>query len=389
MTEALLERLPTARLVELLDELLTTEARMAALGQLGADIRAELNRRGAEIYERDGMAPTWRADDKLGTISYSVGKDAVIVVDRDDWLSWAAQHYPDEVTATLELPAAALPFVLELLTWAISGKSGEQVPPCLAGWQPRPTLAAREAWQKGYLDKHTTVIEPDQICNEAGELIPGLAQRRVGRVGVSVRVNPEAKDRAIAELGDPMAFAVLTAPIGQVAAAHADAGEDEPHLVDAADGEPDYDDPPSSADPLVPNVAPARGRGPAIVFETLRAAMKCIRSGVALDPFARREVRDALTWLDDQADPVVDGEEARFAADYPGDWRTELLAAADPDAPLLSPPVGRLSPLLPLDTMTKPELQELARRRGLARGGTKADLVARIRQADGDLAGAR
>jgi hypothetical protein len=222
---------------DLLDELLTIEARMGALGARGAALRVALAERAEQVKQADGVAPTWRVPG-LGMVAYRDPQPKVGVVDPDAFGSWAAQHYPTEVTGVIRLGAAHLPAALEVIREAATaGRFGhaEHV-------EAAATLEIREPWRRTFLDRCAAdgglVLAPDtgQIVDGAG-LVPG------GSAGVTVRLDPEAKARAAATVDPPL-----------LAAGIPGAGDDE--APDPAEGEPDYG-PPHAARGIRPPTPPA------------------------------------------------------------------------------------------------------------------------------------
>ncbi len=219
--------LSNTRIIDLMTGVLTIEARLAALGEHGAAIRRELTRRGVETVERDGVAPTWRAPEQLGSVSFRnperkprllPGSEA-----RAEFASWVAERYPTEVTAAVSVPAELLTAVLEIL----ESPPAQQL---LQGWHPTADLEVNPTWLRAFLEREVTVLDDETICDSTGEIVPGLANLRSGEPGVSVRLNPEAKVRAAAELGD-----LLPAILQQSAATTE---------VEAGEAEPEYNAPP-------------------------------------------------------------------------------------------------------------------------------------------------
>lgn len=263
MTEPTTEPRPVRAL---LDELLTIEARMAGLAQRGGDLRVELEARARKVKNDDGVAPTWRAPG-LGTASFSDPQPKVVVKDEPALASWVAQRHPTEATATITVPGDT-----DTLERALAALAEEEV--TIAG----VVTTIRPAWLTDFVKGCAAPDEApsDEVWSADGEKVDGLylAPAAVGRL--SVRLDPEAKARAIAELGDPLAAGILIRPIGELGApvdqarardigaaileeldaprdVHGDrinaALED---LADEADGEPDYDSHPVDAVVVAP-----------------------------------------------------------------------------------------------------------------------------------------
>lgn len=378
--KAMVGRVPLPeRIIDLGAELLTIEARMGALGYRGGALRRELSRRGAEVLEREGMAPTWRAP-ALGVITYRNPEPKVGVIDQRDWSSWAAERYPTEVTAVIRVNAADLEQVLARLA---TGFADEPDP-----IDHKVELEVNPAWSKVFLSKAATAdvsAGPAVVlAPETGEVIDGVGLIAGGTPGVSVRLDQEAKARAAAEMGDPVAVGILSAPLGGVASPPAPRP---PADVDDAAGEPD-ELPPVPLDPVGAAIHASTVQGgfstpPIEAFRILSDALRTIDLGAVLDERWREGVRATLRWLEENvADPEVVAELDAFErrnANRKGfvGWRKRLEVATVP--PVNVPWLVELLAGRNLDAMKVTELEGVAERLGLSKAGRKRDLVGRIR----------
>lgn len=76
-----------------LNTLCRIEAEMSALKFQQDELRSRLRQHALEVLDRDGAAPTWRAD--LGTISLTVPKPKAVVADEDAFAKFIADAYGD------------------------------------------------------------------------------------------------------------------------------------------------------------------------------------------------------------------------------------------------------------------------------------------------------
>jgi len=114
--------------------------------QLDADAFAE--------FREQGTAPTWRIPD-VATVSASVSKQSVSVVDEAEFLRWVATRYPDGVEIVNRV---------------------------------------RPSWAAAFLERHIEVSGEDVSDTATGEVVPGVKVRPGGRfLGVSIRASAEAK----------------------------------------------------------------------------------------------------------------------------------------------------------------------------------------------------
>lgn len=74
-----------------LNALCHVEAQMAALKAQQEELRSRLRQHALEVFDRDGAAPTWRAD--LGTISLTIPKPKVSVLDDGLVAEFVAERY--------------------------------------------------------------------------------------------------------------------------------------------------------------------------------------------------------------------------------------------------------------------------------------------------------
>lgn len=376
---------PTRPIVVVLADLLTVEARMAGLGARGAELRQDLEARARVIKASEGVASTWRAPG-LGTASFSDPQPRVVVKDRMAFGSWLAQRHPTEVAAHVKVPADVLPRLLELLEEAELGRPLEV------------RLEVAAAFEKQFLDGCAAVDEAptdDVFAPDTGDSVDGLhlAPAQPGRL--SVRLDPEAKARAAAELADPVVAGILAAPLGSIGTSVS--GSPVVDEVHDAEGEPEYSDdlPPVPLDPegaaLHATVVQGGFSTPAIeAFRILEDAWRSVAHGVELDARWRAGVRETLAWLDEHSESdEVARERARWTQGREEGWRTKLeLAVAEPDedavpaaasGPVTEAEVFGLATDQTLDSLLVPALQVLCSDRELARGGRKAQLIDRLR----------
>lgn len=219
------------RTVDLVAHLAALEARMGAIGEEAAKIRTALTARMVAQYQRDGMAPTGRAPG-LGTVSLTLPKDRIMVTreGRAEFDSWVAERYPVETLATVKVDAGDADRVVEVLEAAGVTHRGVEV-------QMHP---AREK----AITESAVLTDSGEIITPAGEVIPGVAHIPAPEpTRISVRLNPEAKARAAAELADPAVLEVLTRPLGSpLAAAAPEPVQPAEDVPDDATGVPVYDD---------------------------------------------------------------------------------------------------------------------------------------------------
>lgn len=154
-TEAPADPITGAKRSDLVQYALATEAFGEAFADYGQQLGAELRRRMVKELEEEGTRPTWEAKG-IGKIVLNVpeAKLAVRGAEEAEFTSWAAQNYPDQIVATIEVPTKDLENVLTLLE--------EQ------GYEAdcRTTLTARGAWLKNWLEGtvEETVAWPE--CKE-------------------------------------------------------------------------------------------------------------------------------------------------------------------------------------------------------------------------------
>lgn len=119
-------------------------ARAAVLREgLEADARAE--------YEEQACAPTWRIPD-VATVSGSVSRPGVSVVNAESFARWVKGRYPTEAVTTV-----------------------------------------RPSWQRVFLASGVETVDGDVIDRETGEVVPGLQARGGGEFrSISVKVTPDA-----------------------------------------------------------------------------------------------------------------------------------------------------------------------------------------------------
>lgn len=178
---------PRPRIIDLVAQLLSAEARLDVIGARVTDVRHRLIERAVEFYQAEGVAPTMRAPG-LGTVSLAVPKDKVAVDDVAAFAGWASSSYPTEVTAVYRIPVMELP---QALVDALEA----------AG--VTPALEVNPTWQKGFLEKAAcpdgvTVLDP-----HTGEIVDGLKLRPASLPSqISVRLDGEARNRASAEWDD-------------------------------------------------------------------------------------------------------------------------------------------------------------------------------------------
>jgi len=195
---------PTA--LELLEELCTVEARIAALIGHGQAVRSQLQEKAVEAYRREGVAPTWRAAN-LGTLTLPINRPRTRVAQPEVFASWAAQRWTDHVQGTITL--ACSPSQMVEIVEALNVFAEDLDWP-----QPRASLTVDPAWLSGFLDDVVVVEDQDgthYFAPETGETVEGLSYNPGGPGSVSVRLNAEAKKRAAAEAG--LAGDVLLAPL--------------------------------------------------------------------------------------------------------------------------------------------------------------------------------
>lgn len=377
-------------IIDIFTEVLTTEARLGALGERLLAARAELLQRAIATKAADGVAPTWRAPG-LGVVSMRDPKAKATVTDSDAFATWVAPRFPTEVTARLQLAVAAdADRAVEILEAAGI--------PCTVG------LTVREAFTKSFLLQCAAVDgdDPAVFAPTTGEQVDGVGLT-TPQPGITVKLDNEARRRAQAELADPVAVGMLTAPLGELVPRETDRAPAEP--VDDADAEPDYGAPiPDAPDPFdVPPWNPADAvpvpldpvgaaihastvqggfSTPAIeAYRILRDAVRTVRGRGVLDDRWRAGVRDTLTWIDANRTNEVVQQEHQFEA-----WLREMPDADSwmwlhGDADGTPPPWREIleDAAAEVDDMLKPRLVRNLARLGLDTKGTKDVLADRYR----------
>lgn len=141
--------------------LLAVEAQSKALDARKTELRNQLDTHLRAVWESEGIVSTLKAPG-LGTVSLS-GCDSTTleVTDPDAYLEWAKENHPDLVRVVTLVEASLLTAL---------GKSG--------------------------------VSDPDgRLITGDGEMVPGV-EVVAKRPYLSVRLDREAKARAVAELGE-------------------------------------------------------------------------------------------------------------------------------------------------------------------------------------------
>jgi hypothetical protein len=183
LTEATARRTTLA----LLEEVLETEARVAALADHAQTLREVLLARGREYREREGMVPTWRAP--IGQVVLSEPKAKLAVTDREAFSGWAAVSHPDQVTGVLRVPIPQLPLLLAVAR-GVEGLDFEAI-----------DLATDvdAAWERAFV-KGCGLAEGSVFAPDTGDEVPGVQLLPAGPPTLSVRPDAEVKARLIAEV---------------------------------------------------------------------------------------------------------------------------------------------------------------------------------------------
>jgi hypothetical protein len=255
MTDASPPR-PTLR--QLIESLLSGEARLVSIGAHVTDMRRQLLDRALEFKRDEGVAPTLRAAG-LGQVILTDPKPKVVISDQAAWQAWVTDNHPTEAIAIYRLPVSAVTEELQAAFEACD-PVGRRV-----------DVEVNSAWQKRFLDTAGGDSE-HVLAPVTGELVDGLMLTEAAAPGLSVRLDPEAKARAAAELEDPVAAGIVSGPLGSLALAvgggvsretvSTGVLEDDPwamapgtlgevgpfDLVDDADGDPDEPEPAVSTD---------------------------------------------------------------------------------------------------------------------------------------------
>ncbi|KWW97381.1 hypothetical protein LI90_4353 (plasmid) [Carbonactinospora thermoautotrophica] len=165
-------------------------------------LRARVDARAREEWQRTGAAPRWSARG-LGSVRLD-GADLgprPYVKNETDFANYVAQRWPSEVIATIEVPADRLEEAVEALQFA-----------------DIPTTArvqVRSAWARQYLE--SLDVEQDQepdgtpmnewfaIDPETGEVVPGVSAA-VNPPKLVVTLDREVKAKAVEEAAAEVAM---------------------------------------------------------------------------------------------------------------------------------------------------------------------------------------
>ena len=200
------------RVIDYVRALLAGEAALISVGARVTAIRNALYDKAIDYEATEGVAPTMRAKG-LGLVVLTNPDPKVGVRDRAAFGSYVAQAFPSEATAVVRFPVA----YLEAALAALSEVEGFLPPPV--------TIDVNPAWEKVFLSKCAVVdhvviaddgtetparmvLAPDtgDILDEAGVVEIPAATR-----SLSVRLDPEAKARAIASVQDSLADGIEAA----------------------------------------------------------------------------------------------------------------------------------------------------------------------------------
>lgn len=192
---------------EVLTELLATDARMAALKAHREELRSTLDAEARKRWVEDGAVPSWKVA-RLGSATLAGTESTTAnVVDPDAYASWARGSRTESVTLEVTVPAVAVDDHTEALA-ALEGADGVQ-----SAWRVHPGVL------NGLVAEGRIDVDSGALWSGDGEVVPGV---RVSLKDpyLSVRLVPEAKRRALAELaGDsqpeqvvPVANASVVSP---------------------------------------------------------------------------------------------------------------------------------------------------------------------------------
>ncbi len=194
---------------ELLSELLTIDAKAAALKGRRDDLRAELDAEARRRWAEDGAVPSFKVA-RLGSATLS-GCDSTTteVVDLEAYAAWARGAREESVALVLRVPAEMIDYVAEELA-ALHGAKGVE-----EEWQVHPAVLT------GLVSEGRIDPEAGILIAESGEVIPGVIVRPKDP-HLTVRLDPEAKRRALAHAAAEREQ-VMIAAVKEEAAAIADA----------------------------------------------------------------------------------------------------------------------------------------------------------------------
>lgn len=172
----------TVRIPDLLDAILEATADEATAKARIAGIRAVLEDEARRRFAAEGAAPTWTAP-QVGKVRYDApGPWRALVHDHDAFGSWVAEHYPSEATGVIRVPAGQLETVMAAIGFALS----EEVQAAVS-----VAVEVRPAWSGTFLEglavdvEETTTDEGTEreftIADPiSGELVPGTTGTRSG-----------------------------------------------------------------------------------------------------------------------------------------------------------------------------------------------------------------
>lgn len=178
---------------DLLRRLLVATARQTAMKAVVDDLRDAMRKRAIAHQERTGVP--WRAPLRgVGTALMTDPEERVVVGDDGMLAAWAADQEPGMVSASITVRATALEAVLEALDGVVD-----------AGDRP-VTLTADPAWVKGLIASCAVApgetADAPQVIDPQGRIVDGLTVTRTP-ANLSVKLDPQAKARAVAEYVDP------------------------------------------------------------------------------------------------------------------------------------------------------------------------------------------
>lgn len=188
--------MPDLPVQTILAELLHTTARIDALTKRKDELRAILAAEARRRWEAEGAAPSWKVPRQgTATLAATDSDPEVTVTDPDTYAAWLAAEHPTEVEQIITLDPSRLD--------ALDDDTRDQVGAALATLLNAPgaqfTLRPRPAYLTALVKAGRLDVDAGQLISEDGELVPGVTVHPKEPY-LSVRLNPEAKARARAEL---------------------------------------------------------------------------------------------------------------------------------------------------------------------------------------------
>jgi hypothetical protein len=183
---------------QLLSELLTIEAQMGALKARKDELRGDLDTEARRRWDEDGAVPSFKVA-RLGSATLAgCDKTTTEVVNPEAYAAWARGAREESVALVLRIPAPVIDAHADALA-SLQGAEG-----IAEEWQVHPAVL------NGLVAAGRTDPDAGILIEETGEVVPGV---RVSLKDpyLTVRLDPEAKRRALAHAAAEREQAMLLA----------------------------------------------------------------------------------------------------------------------------------------------------------------------------------